>query len=73
MGRKQYHLVGNPESGDAVGILYSGKSPLYRVEGYAYDSCVCEPATWVVCCGFILAALYLFRNDFRDDNIKETV
>ena len=27
------------ESGDAVGILYSGKSPLYRVEGYAYDSC----------------------------------
>ena len=28
--------------------------------------CVCEPATWVVCCVFILVALYMFRGDFRD-------
>lgn len=31
--------------------------------------CVCEPVTWVVCCVFILAAVFLCRNDFR--NVKE--
>ena len=66
--------VGMFEHGLSMGLM----SAIYNIGSVVLQSsiksvCVCEPATWVVCCGFILAALYLFRNDFRDDNIKETV
>ena len=47
---------------------------IWLVPVWGYPAvCTCEPVTWVVCCAFILAALYLFRNDFRDDEIKEKV
>lgn len=36
------------------------------VKGY-FAVCVCEPVTWVICCTFILGALYLFRSELRAD------
>ena len=42
------------------------------VQGYI-AVCVCEPVTWVVCCVFILAAVFLCRNDFRDAKEGEGV
>lgn len=32
--------------------------------------CACEPATWVICCIFILAALFFFRRELREETNK---
>ncbi len=36
------------------------------VKGY-FAVCICEPVTWVICCAFILGALFLFRGELRTD------
>lgn len=36
------------------------------VKGY-FAVCICEPVTWVICCAFILVALYRFRGDLQAD------
>ena len=32
--------------------------------------CICEPVTWVVCFGFIVTAVWVFRRDFTDQDRK---
>ena len=40
---------------------------LFLVPSAGYIAvCICEPVTWVVCLLFILAAVFLCREDFRD-------
>ena len=42
------------------------------VRGYM-AVCICEPVTWVICCLFILGAVFLCRDDFRDTKKGEGV
>lgn len=39
---------------------------IWLVPAWGYIAvCVCEPVTWVICCGFIVVAALIFRDEFR--------
>lgn len=39
---------------------------IWLVPAWGYIAvCVCEPVTWVICCGFIVVAAWVFREEFR--------